>query len=997
MFSLLFAPVSMEAAAHAQPHNPRFQITEPGTASSQAQVVESGVAPAGLSGSDWAGIQAQIAVGKYRAYPGKDGGFVSSNPAHGWRLHFASDGATKLKPRDRGVQAYHLGLRLSAVGYSELQAMDHPQQVTAGGFTVSYRWNGYLSERWVNSETGLEQWFELDQRPPGAQNGAPLTLEMTLATDLAASQNGNALVFINEAGTSISYDKLRVWDSTGVEIPATMHLRNDSVSLLVDDRSAIYPLTIDPSFKQQAYLKASNTGAGDQFGQTVAISGDTVVVGAYQEDSNAKGINGDQSNDYARDSGAAYIFTRSAGVWSQQAYLKASNAARFDEFGRSVAVSGDTVVVGAAREASNATGVNGNEADNSASYSGAVYVFKRSGASWSQQAYLKASNTGAGDQFGYAVAISGDTLLVSAPFEDSNATGVNGNGTNNLASSAGAAYVFKRSGSAWSQQAYLKASNTDSGDAFGYAVAVSGDALVVGAQREDSNAKGVNGNGSDNSASYAGAAYVFARTGSVWSQQAYLKASNSEVNDEFGRTVAISGDTVVVGAYAEDSNATGSNGNQNDGSMGNSGAAYVFKRTGSSWSQQAYLKASNTGAGDQFGSAVAISGDLLVVGSDQEASNATGVNGNEANNSVRYAGAAYVFKRAGSAWSQQAYLKASNTGMDDRFGQAVAISGNSLVVGAFGESSSATGIDGNGADNSAGESGAAYVFYLDTDTGSGPSYTVGGSVSGLAAGNSVILQNNGVDDEVVSVNGNFTFATELQAGSTYSVTVRTQPTTPSQTCTVTNGSGTMPTANVTSVRVSCVVRTFTVGGTVSGLSGSGLVLQNNFGNDLPIGANGGFTFTAALFDGSGYSVRVKTQPTNPGQSCTVTNGNGTISGANVTNVSVNCATQTFTVGGNVTELAGSGLVLQNNAGDDLAIGSNGSFTFDTALADGSGYSVSVKTQPANPGHRHQWQRHDFRSQRHQHQRQLRHPDFYRWRRCHRGGWLRTGIAEQRHR
>ncbi len=332
---------------------------------------------------------------------------------------------------------------------------------------------------------------------------------------------------------------------------------------------------------------------------------------------------------------------------AQQAYLKGSNTGADDLFGSSVAVSDDTVVVGAPEEDSNATGVNGNQANNSAIQSGAVYVFVRSGGGWSQQAYLKASNTGGGDQFGYSVAVSGDTIVVGALFEDSNAVGVNGNQVDNGFPNAGAAYVFVRAGGVWSQQAYLKASNTAPQAIFGNSVAVGGDIVVVGANREDSSATGVNGNQADNSAFFAGAAYVFVRSGGGWSQQAYLKASNTQANDLFGWSVAVSGDTLVVGAYHEDSSATGVNGDQADNSAADAGAAYVFVRTGVTWSQQAYLKASNTGASDQFGYSVAVSGDTLAVGAVFEDSNAVGPNGNQGDNSAADSGAAYVFAGAG--------------------------------------------------------------------------------------------------------------------------------------------------------------------------------------------------------------------------------------------------------------------------------------------------------------------------------------------------------------
>ncbi|HEU4328617.1 MAG TPA: hypothetical protein VFS21_36100 [Roseiflexaceae bacterium] len=465
---------------------------------------------------------------------------------------------------------------------------------------------------------------------------------------------------------------------------------------------------------QQAYLKASNTGAGDHFGWSVAVSGDTVVVGAPSEGSSATGVNGNQADNSAHQSGAAYVFVRSGTTWSQQAYLKASNTEAVDSFGFSVAVSGDTVVVGADLEASNTTGVNGDQTDNSFGGAGAAYVFVRSGTTWTQQAYLKASNTQPTDRFGFSVAVSGDTIVVSAQYEHGSGIGVNGNQGDYSAYYSGAAYVFVRSGTTWTQQAYLKASNRERGDFFGSSVAVSGDTVVVGANLEDSGATGVDGNQADNSSEDAGAAYVFVRSGTTWTQQAYLKASNTEAGDHFGSGVAVSGDTVVVGAPYESSNASGVNGNQADNSADEAGAAYVFVRSGKTWTQQAYLKASNTERSDFFGFRVAVSGDTVVVGSHFEDSGATGVDGNQADNSTDEAGAAYVFVRSGATWAQQAYLKASNTETRDLFGASIAVSGDTVVVGARFESSNASGVNGNQADNSADEAGAVYVFVPGT-------------------------------------------------------------------------------------------------------------------------------------------------------------------------------------------------------------------------------------------------------------------------------------------
>jgi hypothetical protein len=394
---------------------------------------------------------------------------------------------------------------------------------------------------------------------------------------------------------------------------------------------------------QYAYGKASNTGDDDQFGYRVALAGDTLAVGAYAEDSVAQGVDGNQHDNAASDSGAVYVFRRYGTAWQQEAYLKASNSAAADNFGYSVALAGDTLAVGARYEGSGAQGVGGNQHDNTAYGSGAVYVFRRYGMAWQQEAYLKASNSAAYDAFGYSVALSGDTLAVGATEEDSAAQGVGGNQDDNSAEDSGAVYVFRRTGSAWLQEAYLKASNSAAGDRFGFSVALSGDTLAVGAYAEDSPAQGVGGNQNDNDALGSGAVYVFRRTGSPWLQEAYIKASNTGVDDFFGYNVALSGDTLAVGAYLEDSAAHGVDGNQDDNGASDSGAVYVFRRSGTAWQQETYLKASNTGAGDRFGYSVALSGDTLAVGTTYEDSAAQGVGGNQDDNSTLESGAVYIF------------------------------------------------------------------------------------------------------------------------------------------------------------------------------------------------------------------------------------------------------------------------------------------------------------------------------------------------------------------
>ena len=417
------------------------------------------------------------------------------------------------------------------------------------------------------------------------------------------------------------------------------------------------------TWSHQAYLKAPNAGADDYFGWSVAVSGDTIVVGAYAEDSNQTGItNGTSasSDNSASSAGAAYVFVRSGTSWSHQAYLKAPNAEGGDQFGNSVSISGDTIVVSANSEDSNQTTItNGTTIpaeSGTTNFSGAAYVFVRSGTTWSHQAYLKAPNASGSDYFGF-VSISGDTIAVGAKREDSNQTTIT-NGTTvgadpGTANDSGAAYVFVRNGTAWSHQAYLKAPNASNNDFFGEPLAISGDTIVVGTFFEDSNQTTItNGStvGADpGTASNSGAAYVFVRSGTTWSHQAYLKAPNAEADDYFGYRLAVSGDTIVVGAFQEDSNQTGiTNGTSasSDNSASSAGAAYVFVRSGTSWSHQAYLKAPNAEADDDFGRSVAIDGTTIVVGAHQEDSDQTTVTtmpGGTDASSTANVGAAYVF------------------------------------------------------------------------------------------------------------------------------------------------------------------------------------------------------------------------------------------------------------------------------------------------------------------------------------------------------------------
>ena len=555
-----------------------------------SQEVKQGKTPDGIDDCSWACIQEQIRMGKYKVFANENCGYNTANTRFGFHITYQEDGTTQLKPYEKSGSDYHIGMRLTGIGYGELQSLDQPQALhaenidLAAGSKLTYQWNEQVIEWWINQEDRLEQWFYLKEAPQGKTAKEDLRLRLALDTDMALSVKKDQLTFKKESH-NINYDKFKAWDAMGKALAVHFIQRGDYLDLHIADQDAQYPLTIDPSFGQQAYLKASNTDANDRFGSSVAISNETLIVSASQEKSNATGVNGNQADNSTDAAGAAYVFVRTGGIWSQQAYLKASNTETDDRFGSFVAISGETIVVSAAED-SNATGVNGDETNNLGIYSGAVYVFVRTGGltgTWSQQAYLKASNTDTNDHFGMDVSISGETIVVGAFFESSNATGVNGNEADNSMEGSGAAYVFVRTGGlagTWSQQAYLKASNTDGMDQFGNLVDISGETIIVSGYGEDSNATGVNGNEADNSALSSGAGYVFVRTGGLtgtWEQQAYLKASNAEANDLLGfTTVAISDGTIVLGAPHEDSNAIGVNSDQFDNSAFSAGAVYIF-------------------------------------------------------------------------------------------------------------------------------------------------------------------------------------------------------------------------------------------------------------------------------------------------------------------------------------------------------------------------------------------------------------------------------------
>jgi hypothetical protein len=446
-------------------------------------------------------------------------------------------------------------------------------------------------------------------------------------------------------------------------------------------------------------------------------------------------------------------------------YVKSNFPIQGNQFGHKVSFSGDgsTMAVAALGDTSNATGIGGEQDNNGAGKSGAVYIFIKAGLSWQQQAYIKASNTEAGDGFGSSLALSedGSTLAVGAVFEDSNAIG---DQSNNSAPNAGAVYVFTRVGSLWSQQQYIKASNPDMNDEFGSALGLSADGstLVVGAKEEDGSSVGLDGDVSLNNAPNSGAVYIFQRTGDSWLEEAYLKASNTDNADWFGESVSISADasTIAVGATRERSAATGPYGDKTNNDLIAAGAVYVFKKDiDEDWYEDAYIKASNTGLQARFGTSMDLSADgkILAIGASGEKSASTGIDGVQTASSNSDYGAVYLFSHDGIEWTQQHYIKANVMTPGNLFGGDVSLSsdGSIMAVGASGESTNATGINGDEPYSRRGSSGAAYVFEVDEGNWSQTSHVKAIDPRGsVDFGTSVSLSNNG---NILSVGAPFNF------------------------------------------------------------------------------------------------------------------------------------------------------------------------------------------------------------------------------------------------
>lgn len=488
------------------------------------------------------------------------------------------------------------------------------------------------------------------------------------------------------------------------------------VSAVAGNRRS-YTITADRagSVVQYVYGKASNPGGGsanptraeeqpDRFTFSLDISGDTLVIGAPFEDSDGIGVDGEQDNDGALLSGAAYVYRRVAGEWRQEAYLKASNTGLNDGFGKAVAIDGARIAIGADKE------------DTGPEASGAVYIFEREGTTWTQTALLKPRSPQQRALFGAGLDLQGTTLVVGAP-------GLSGDP---LSFSQGRAYVFEETGDGvWEEKAELLADNGDPDDSFGFAISLDGARVAIGAPGESSSVGGAERDPDDNEALDAGAAYIFHRQGGVWSQEAYLKAEVpggptldeegaplESVGDGFGQTLALDGDRLLVGAPTEDSASRELDGDQANNDALNAGAAYLFARrpADGSWSQEAYFKSSAHDADDFFGSGIGLSGELLAVGAQVEDGGAIGLGGDPTDNGAPNSGAVYLFRLVEGEWREIEYIKPTNTGSGDNFGFRLVLSPEALLISSILEDGGIPGVNVDGLNDSEPNSGAFYIF-----------------------------------------------------------------------------------------------------------------------------------------------------------------------------------------------------------------------------------------------------------------------------------------------
>jgi hypothetical protein len=508
---------------------------------------------------------------------------------------------------------------------------------------------------------------------------APSSTSSRSVTATAAYQGStieiNGQPALSGASTTVSVSPLAVTNTVFVDVTAA-----DAKT------KARYKVVIAVNADPRHYLKPSNTRAGSEFGHAVAFDGDTLVVGAPGESSGAAGVNGAQGDTSAPNAGAVYVFKRTstgAGfAWTQQAYIKASNARANARFGNAVAVSGTTLVVASEGESSGTSGVDGDQADTSAPGAGALYVFDRSSGPWVQKAYLKASSAGGGARFGAAIAFSSGTIVVGAPGDASAATGIDGDATDRSTPDAGAAYAFVHGPTTWVQQAYVKASNTRANARFGAAIAWASGRLAVGSPGETSAGRGPYAVESDGGLVDAGAAYVFERMGTTWSQNVYMKEEIPTAGAKWGSSIALNSFQVAVARR-------------------NTEAVTILPYYGAATGWRTNVTRFPSSGATGFGDAIVMP-ELGTIGHFFMAVAAP----------RRAGGGVVIFPEGTWNGALGSPVYAPNSGTNDLFGASMTYGSNLLpfIVGAPGESSNATGIDGNQLDTSAPGAGAVHVL-----------------------------------------------------------------------------------------------------------------------------------------------------------------------------------------------------------------------------------------------------------------------------------------------
>ncbi|MES2593404.1 MAG: T9SS type A sorting domain-containing protein [Bacteroidota bacterium] len=430
--------------------------------------------------------------------------------------------------------------------------------------------------------------------------------------------------------------------------------------------------SLSQNFNQIQKIVASDRASGDVFGLAVSISGNYGIVGAQNEKEDATGGN---TLTYA---GSAYIFELdNNGHWNQTQKLVPSDRSANDYFGGAVSINGNRAIVGAFEK----------DAIGGITYShaGAAYIFERDGNGiWNEVKKLVAADTGTGDHFGYTVSISGTRAIVGSPIDSEDANG------SNTINSSGSAYIFELDGNNnWMQTQKIVAADRAAADLYGASVSISGDYVIIGSYQEDENPFGTN------SINNAGSAYIFERNGNgIWIQTQKIVSSDRAISDRFGISVSISGQYAVVGAYLEDEDELGFN------TRSAAGSAYIFERDGNgNWIQAKKITASDRDPNDNFGQAVSIDGNYVVVGAQNEAADINGAN-------IRTsAGGIYLFKRNGNGiWNSIQKIVTSDRATSDFFGTSVSISNGYILAGAHLEDEDIAG------GNQLISAGSAYIF-----------------------------------------------------------------------------------------------------------------------------------------------------------------------------------------------------------------------------------------------------------------------------------------------